>query len=753
RKVINKVFQTLFPHHPYGLQTVLGTQQQLKNPSITNIKKYFKNWYVSNNIAICLSGDFDPDTMINVIHKYFGAMKPNQDIKRLKIVPETPITKPVKKIVYGPMAENITIAWRFPAMNNPAADTLELISKVLTNGRAGLMDLNVNQAQKVLESYTYYYPMADYSMLIMQGMPKSGQTLDQVKSIMLNEINKLKSGDFSDTLLTSIINNEKRYDMSQLQDNGYRANMYVDAFVNDIPWKKEYKKSERMEKLSREDIIKFAKKYLDSNYVEVKKLQGEDTSVHKIDKPHITPILTNRDTASLFLKNIKNSKVNPIEPVFADFEKDLKIIVLKNGDTLLYKKNTHNSLFDMSFIYDFGRSSDKTLPFASTYSDYLGTSAYTAKQLSSMFYEMAVDRYINIGNYQTSINLYGLQEYQDKALDLLEESINDMQPDEKALESVKSDIFKSRSNAKTSQRSCFYALLDYIIYGPKNPQTYTLSNKEISGLKSGELISELKKLGQYKCKVVYYGPEDVESVAKRLNEDEFLSATKTPCPVSDHFSMPETKKSILYLAPYKANNIYYVALTNEGRRFDPKAEPSVEMFNGYFGGGMGSIVFQDIREARGLAYSAGAYYDSPSYTDMPYCFYTYIITQNDKLMDASRAMTGIVEDMPIASKTFEIAKKNIMDRLRTDRIKDEDLPGYYLRMKRLGLNYDSRRDLFEKLPALTLDDISGFQKKYIKGKTFSYAILGNEKDLKIGEFAKENKCIVERLSLEDIFGY
>ncbi|HOE94733.1 MAG TPA: insulinase family protein, partial [Candidatus Cryptobacteroides sp.] len=82
----------LFKNHPYGTQTVLGTQEQLKNPSITNIKNFYKSYYVPNNIAICLSGDFDPAKTLATIEKYFGDWEPNPNIPKLEYEPEEPIT-------------------------------------------------------------------------------------------------------------------------------------------------------------------------------------------------------------------------------------------------------------------------------------------------------------------------------------------------------------------------------------------------------------------------------------------------------------------------------------------------------------------------------------------------------------------------------------------------------------------------------------------------------------------------------------
>lgn len=150
RKMAEAMLETLFPNHPYGTQTVLGTQENLKNPSITNVKNYHKQWYVPNNMAICLSGDFDPDQMVDVITKYFGDMQPNPNLPVLQIKPEAPITSPIKREVMGVDAERLYLAWRIPAAKDPDMLVFEVLGEVLNNGKSGLIDVNLNNSQKVL---------------------------------------------------------------------------------------------------------------------------------------------------------------------------------------------------------------------------------------------------------------------------------------------------------------------------------------------------------------------------------------------------------------------------------------------------------------------------------------------------------------------------------------------------------------------------------------------------------------------------
>ena len=118
RRVLEAMLAALFPNHPYGQQSVLGTQEHLKNPSITNIKKYHAEWYVPNNIAICASGDFNPDEFVAIVDKHFGHIKPNENLQKLQFEAEVPMTEPVNVKVVGQESPFMYLAWRLPAANS-----------------------------------------------------------------------------------------------------------------------------------------------------------------------------------------------------------------------------------------------------------------------------------------------------------------------------------------------------------------------------------------------------------------------------------------------------------------------------------------------------------------------------------------------------------------------------------------------------------------------------------------------------------
>ena len=110
-KVWSALGKKLTPTHPYGTQTTIGTQEHLKNPSIVNIENYFKKWYVPNNVAICMAGDFDPDKTIALIDQYFGGWKSGTDVSQPVFPVQKPLTAPTDTTVIGQQAEQVWMGW------------------------------------------------------------------------------------------------------------------------------------------------------------------------------------------------------------------------------------------------------------------------------------------------------------------------------------------------------------------------------------------------------------------------------------------------------------------------------------------------------------------------------------------------------------------------------------------------------------------------------------------------------------------
>ena len=745
RKVWEALDAALFPHHPYG------TQEHLKNPSITNVKNYHKTYYVPNNMAICLSGDLNPDEVIATIDKYFGDMVPNENLPKLEFQPEEPITEPIVREVYGLEAANVLMGWRLPGGSSDPNDVAQIASAILNNGQAGLIDLDLNQQQKVLGAYGGFSGQPDYSMFLLGGSPKAGQSLEEVRDLLLGEVAKLRSGDFDEKLIEASINNFKLYMMRAYESNDSRADMYVQSFIAGTNWADEVAQLDRMAKVTKQDVVDWANKYLGpESYAIVYKREGEDKNVQKIAAPKITPIVTNRDKQSTFLTEIQQSKVTPIEPVFVDYQKDMAQFDVRDGIHVLYKKNDLNDIFTLNYVFDTGSENNPALAPAFGYLSYLGTEAMSAEQIASEMYDIACSFSMYASNNQCSISISGLSENMPKAMDIVEGLISGAVADDAILENLKQDILKSRADAKLNQAQNFAALQRYMRYGEDFIRKATLSNEALEKLDSKTLIASVQELMGKQHEVLYYGPMAQEEVKKCIADHHKAADVLAPLTPS-HPTLQRTDESSVVLAQYDANQLYYLQFSNRGETFDVKNDPEITLYNEYFGGSMNSICFQEMREARGLAYTAQAWLGTPSYADDCYNYVAFIATQNDKMQTAIEAFDEIINQMPESEAAFNIAKEAIISRLRTDRTTGINVLASYLTLRRLGLTEDRDRQIFEKVQTMTLDDVKATQQKWVKDRHYTYGILGDIKNLDLN-FLKTLGPI-KTVSQEEIFGY
>ena len=752
---MNKQFEALmaklFPNHPYGTQTTIGTQQHLKNPSITNIKEYFAKWYVPNNVAICMAGDFDPDEVMQTLEKYFGQWQPGDDVSQPTFPELQALTQPVDTTVVGLEAENIWLGWRSERAQSLQNDTLQLISSILYNGKAGLFDLDLNQQMKVMGAQAEVEPMLDYGVFLLAGMPKEGQSLDEVKALMLGEIEKLKRGDFDDDLITAAVNNMKLDELQGLDRNSDRVSKMLDAFINGIAWEQEVGQLDRLSQITKQDIVNFATRFFGEGYVTVYKRQGADTSQKKIEKPAITPIPTNRDLVSSFVKEVQESKVDPIQPVFLDFEKDLSRFETAKGLPVIYKQNKENDLFNLVFRYEFGQEDDNRYDVAADYIDFLGTDKLSAAQLKQQFYKLACNYSLSVQGDAIQIGLSGLGENMAQALALLEDLLRHAKADRDAYEQYVALTLKNRQDVKTDQRTCFNMLNYYGMYGPHNAMRDNMTEQQLRETDPQALLDLLAGIAQFEHTVLYYGPLSEKELDKSMTE---LHVTKQPLkavPEGTPYRLLTATQPEVFIAPYDAKNIYMRMYFNEGRQTNPDEHATIDLFNEYYGGGMNGIVFQELREARGLAYSAAAYYLTPSKQGEPENFFTYIITQNDKMMDCVRQFREILDKMPQSEAAFQIAKDALTKQLASQRTTKFNVILAYIAARRMGYDYDVNKKIYDDLQGLTLQDIANFEQQHMAGKTGRYLILGDEKELDIA--ALEKIAPIHRLSLEEIFGY
>ena len=749
-KALDAVDSMLYRKHPYGTQTVIGTQDHLKNPSLRTIRSHKDTYYVPNNAAICLSGDFDPDETIEIIKKYFGDWQPNPDLPKFSFEEEEPAAEPMHKDVYGQESEYVMMGWRTPGESSPKCLPADLASSVLFNGMAGLIDLDLMQQQKVLEVEVFPYGRTDYGTFIVLATAKEGQSLDEVRDLILGEVKKLRDGEFSDELVKAAVENLKKEVMVSLEHNNSRAMKFVRAFVNGVSWKDEVAALGKLERLTREDVAAWASEYLkDEDVAVVFKHTGDDNSIKKIEAPKITPILTNRDLRSDFLCQQSEIVPEPIEPVFVDYQKDLEVFECE-GLEVLYKKNERNSMAYVSFVWDTGTDDNPLISLAGDYVDYLGTADKTAEEIKMEMYSLASEFNVYTRADRTTVHTYVLEENTGAAIEAAWNIMLGAQGDEEILRRLVEDKIKERADAKLNQSTCFSALRKYFTYGPEYIRKTTLSNARLLALTPDEVLESLRSLTGKKHYVLYYGPASKAEVETLLKDHHPVSPDLEEV-VRKHPSKVINGGNSVIIAPYKAPQFYYMQYSDRGETFSKDDIVGLELFNEYFGGGMNTIVFQEMRESRALAYSAYAYMSTPTFPEDTYSFMAFIASQNDKLHKAVEAFDLIINDMPESQHNLDIAKAGIESRIRTERTIGYNVLSSYLYSKELGLDAPIDKYVYEGISDMNMEDLVAVQKKWIKGRSYTYSILGDPSDLDLGYLRSLGP--VKQVTLEDIFGY
>ncbi len=747
------LWKLLTPTHPYGTQTTIGEQEHLKNPSIINIQNYFHQYYVPNNVAIVLAGDFDPDKTIAIIDKYFGSWKKSDKVTRPEFPAQPAITAVKDTSVVGKEAENVMMAWQFKGANDAQSnDVLDVISDVLANGKAGLFEVDLEQKMKLGQAGAYVDNLHDYTAFIIQGIPNKEQKLEEVRALLQEEMGKLRRGEFSDDLLPAVIANKKLNFYKSLDSNDNRAEIMGNAFINDQDWSAVALQLDRQGKLTKQDIVDFANKYLRAdNFVCVYKRMGEDTTLKKIEKPIITPIPANREYESDFVKEIKNSEVAPIQPQFVDFKKDLTVTKTSKNLPLLYKQNTQDGQFNLVFRYEFGDEDDNRYSYAADYLNYIGTGKMSVSDIKQAFYKLACNYSVSQSQKTVQISLNGLNENLPAALRLLEDVLHHAKADKTTWNQYVDLLDKNHADAKTNQKENFSRLWAYCTYGAYNPYLNDIDTDKLRQSDPQEFVNLLGGLSDMEHTVLYYGPYSEKALSALLAKEHKTAKKLAAVPQGKKYKNQVVKENEIIIAPYEAKNIYLRTYQNQGKPFNANNNATVSLFNEYFGGGMNTIVFQELRETRGLAYNAGAAYVSPSDKSDTERFFTHIISQNDKMTDCIKVFNEIVNDFPQNEAAFNLAKQSLTKSLQSGRTTKFNVIWSYLDAKKKGLDYDPNQKLYEDLPALTLQDITNFEKQNIVGKPFRMMILGDEKNLDMEALKKI--APIKRLSQKDIFGY
>jgi len=749
RKVSAAINEMLYPTHPYGTQTTIGKGEHLQNPSHVKIHEFFNTYYKPNNMAIVLAGDFNPDEAVRLAEQYFGSYQPAA-IPPFKAAPQPELTQVVRKEVLGQEAAYVNLAWKAAGANSADADYLTLISRLLFNGRAGLIDLDLLQKQQVLEARASMTGMMDYSTFQLYGKPREGQTLEEVEQLLLAEIEKIKKGLFEDWLIKACIKDLKLSEIRANESNNARAGQMTDAFILGKNWADYVARFDRLEKLTKAEIMRWANQHFRDNYVIVYKRNGADPNVFKVDKPAITPVSVNRSESSKYTTDFLAKESPRLAPVFVDFKNEIQTKKLASGVELDYIKNKNNPTFMLDYIVEMGKNSDKELALAISYLPYLGTDKYSADQLKQEFFKLGLDFSVNVSDERAYVTLSGLDESLEEGIKLFEYVLGNVKGDQKALDNLVADELLRRENDKKNKTTILRsAMANYARYGKESPFTDNLTPAQLKALKPEVLVAKIKGLTGYDHRIFYYGSKGQSETATLLDKYHKAGKLKPVVPAKNFPELATNENEVIFV-DFPMVQAEIMLVSKGSGKFNLDEFVMSELYNTYFGSGLSSIVFQEIRESRALAYSANVGFGSPTKAEQAHYLRAYVGTQADKMPDAIKAMNEIVEDMPVSETQIAQAIESIEKKIETSRITKDGIYWNYRLTKDRGFERDLRKDVYDRMKIATPADLKAFHQKYVKGRKYTYLVLGSKNSVNMDYLRSIGK--VTELSLDEVFG-
>jgi len=747
RLIYRAVNNLLFKVHPYGQQSTLGTVEHLKNPSIYAIEDFYSTHYVPENMAICLSGDLDPDETFAIIEKYFSGWKNPNQLRPEPEWEEAPLSGREFVQVEYLGEEQVVIAFRTAPRHHQDYAALRLIDMILDNSVAGLINLDLVDKQKVRSAGCYPQNMNDYGAHFLYGVPKKDQTLEQVEALLLEQVDRIKMGDFDSWILSAVINDFKKRQKENYERNDKRVELLRDTFLAFVDWEVTLNEIPELEQVTKEDITRVAQKYYNEDYVVGFRVDAQH-DLPSIEKPPIDPLSIDPNKESNFMQQVKELPFDALKPKFLKEEKDFTLHPISPDVRLIHAFNPLNDLFNLEVRMEMGFDHQPLLSFAKRMLDRAGAGSMNSEELKVEWYKLGTDFAFGIQEHFSNFSINGLDENFQASIGLCEDHFLHPYSSDEVWNQTKGIILSERDDEQKDPNALSHALAHFHRYGEHSRYLKRASDDELNQSTIVSLSQVLKQTVSSPRTVLYFGPKPPLEVVSLL-KDSFIGQRpkNQPQPIEPDRSINPSDNQVFFV--HKEMAQAQVRLEFSSGLLDESITPSVQIFNEYFGGGMAGLVFQELREARALAYSAWARFFTPTRPNEENVLVGSIGCQADKTLDAVHAFLSLLKDMPLNSNRWSSAQTSLLSTYRTNPIASRAIPGFVYDVDALGLKMDPRESRFQRLEEANMKEFENFYSKRIQSRPILFSIVGDSTKIDQSELGKLGT--LTRIEAKDLF--
>ena len=751
-QVSNQLFADIYKGSPYE-RNVIGLPEHLKNPRLSKLIEFYNTWYVPNNMALIIVGDFDAEAAKPMIEETFSRLQPKE-------LPVRPTYKDVdfkgNPSKHYNLGYNPQETWIYQGVKegDPDQDVLDFVLALLYNGQTGLLD-RINTKGDVQFAGAFNDSRRNTGRIIIEAIPYFDANVQQfedgktTKNIVMREVDKIKNGEIDDKLIENVKHMYAQAEKIAEENPSAKMNALVDAFTYGKPIDDIFTANAKIQALTKEEIVRVAKKYFDAPYMTISFDEATKTPKAKtLPKPNIKPV----EPAHLetpYAVAFKQLPKGQLKQTFNDFN-DVELSSLGENVTLHYTPNTKNDIFSLTLRYGVGEHEMPLLPYAAALMDdagIMGSPNIEGKDFKQQMAELGASVSYGCSDSYFTINITGEDGNMKEIMNLVNRQLLIPYLDQKQLDNIKGSEFFSRMSRQKRTSAQKSALLQYALYGKKSAYLDEVPFADVWGLELPKVQTLVASARTYALDVFYCGTLSKEELTAQLPLTEDMKPSNSPF-IQDRVSYD--KPTILFLpnSNVQQADIYFYI---NGRPYDIASDVISDAFNQYLSGGFTGIIMYEVREKRSMAYTAYGVDRTPALPNKDCYFYGYVGTQSDKVVDAISVYLDILNNMPVDSTNMEALRAALKQSAQTAKPSMRGKAYTLEYWKRLGYKDDPARVNAAQIDQLTIEQIEQFYKDNIQGKPVTIVLMGDPKKIDIKAIQKKMGCKVTKISPAKIF--
>ena len=736
---------------PYAYP-VIGSTESLKNPKLSEMEAFYKKYYVASNMGLVLSGDIDIDALRPLLERTFGRLERGVKPVRDKIVASDIQGVIEDKFLFPmPLIKMSLMLFRAPANYDPDVTALKVALKLLNNdNKTGLLDELTNKNRVYMSSAEHIgLNQTGAAMLIV--VPKLFCKAKTAENLTLSQVEKLINGEFSDEQLMAVKQMLQREAEMNLETITKRSELMVEAMSAGLSWEDYVKMQSGIKDITRDEVMSVARKYFTGNYMLLHKKNGK-CPVEKIAKPEFTPVAPKHSAdKSAFAERLEQIPVNNNAPKLMDFGHDVTTVTLKGGNQLCVSENPVNDIFSLLINFHKGSKHDRLLEAAPDYVSALGTDSLDIKAFGSAMQQLGANMEMGSDEQETFIMLTGEEKNLEATLTLLSHFLDHMKPDKEKLEDLKDAAGPSEKAFWQENSDVFMALMSKVMLGQQSSFLTRLTAKALKKVSADDLVTSFKRLYDCRCNVSYTGRKSPQEVASALsNLLPQVSGTQDHALEEIALQVPQDRSVYIFDMPKSRQTLIGLYLPLSSVKSD-REKTLLELWGEYFGGDMSSVLFQEVREFRSLAYASQGIVVTPKWANSsdPSGFVAIVGTQGDKSMQAISLLDSLLSDMPINSENMRVAQQSLLNDVNNSYPSFRGKAILVPAQQRYGYTCDANTALVELLPSMTQADVESFYRQQVKDKPYQLMIVGNVKNLDLKMLSQYGTIV--KVKKDDIY--